>query len=55
MCAWCSATAQGSSESAELHRQDDPTAHIGIRLVMAEAKNAVYLNSYGLNNLTLQI
>ena len=39
----------------ELHRQDDPTAHIGIRLVMAEAKDAVYLNSYGLNNLTLQI
>ena len=39
----------------ELHRHDDPTAHLGIRLVMAEAKSAVYLNSYGLNNLTLQI
>ena len=39
----------------ELHRHDDPTAHLGIRLVMAEAKNAVYLNSYGLNNLTLQL
>ena len=39
----------------ELHRRDDPTAHLGIRLVMAEAKNASYLNSYGLNNLTLQL
>ena len=39
----------------ELHRKDDPTAHIGIRLVMANIKNAVYLNSYGLNNLTLQL
>lgn len=39
----------------ELHRRDDPTAHLGIRLVMAEAKDAVYLNSYGLNNLTLQL
>lgn len=39
----------------ELHRHDEPTAHLGIRLVMAEAKSAVYLNSYGLNNLTLQL
>ena len=39
----------------ELHRNDDPTVHIGIRLVMAEAKEATYLNSYGLNNLTLQL
>ena len=39
----------------ELHRHDDPTAHLGIRLVMAEAKSASYLNSYGLNNLTLQL
>ena len=39
----------------ELHRHDDPTAHLGIRLVMAEAKEAIYLNSYGLNNLTLQL
>ena len=39
----------------ELHRHDDPTAHLGIRLVMAEAKSASYRNSYGLNNLTLQL
>ena len=39
----------------DLHRHDDPTAHLGIRLVMAEAKSASYLNSYGLNNLTLQL
>ena len=39
----------------ELHRNDDPTAHLGIRMVMAEAKDAAYLNSYGLNNLTLRL
>ena len=39
----------------DLHRHDDPTAHLGIRLVMAAAKSASYLNSYGLNNLTLQL
>jgi putative MATE family efflux protein len=37
----------------ELHESDDPTAHVGIRMVMKAAKDANYLNSLGLNNLTL--
>ncbi len=37
----------------ELHRSDDPTAHIGIRMVMKTVKSANYVNSLGLNNLTL--
>jgi Na+-driven multidrug efflux pump/anti-sigma regulatory factor (Ser/Thr protein kinase) len=37
----------------ELHRDDDPTAHIGIRMVMAFVKDANYTSSLGLNNLTL--
>ena len=39
----------------ELHRQDNPGAHLGIRMVMAAARDASYLNSYGLNNLTLRL
>ena len=39
----------------ELHRQDDPTAHIGIRMVTAGARDVTYLNSFGLNNLTIRI
>jgi anti-sigma regulatory factor (Ser/Thr protein kinase) len=39
----------------ELHRRDDPIAHIGIRIVMAKAKEVKYLNSFGLNNLTLKL
>ena len=39
----------------ELHRRDDPIAHIGIRMVMAKAKEVKYLNSFGLNNLTLKL
>ncbi len=37
----------------ELHESDDPTAHVGIRMVMKTAKNANYLNSLGWNNLTV--
>ena len=37
----------------ELHSADDPMAHIGIRIVMKSVKEANYVNSLGLNNLTL--
>ena len=37
----------------ELHESDDPTAHVGIRMVMKTAKSANYLNSLGWNNLTV--
>lgn len=37
----------------ELHKTDDPTKHIGIRLVMRMVKDANYVSSLGLNNLTL--
>ena len=37
----------------ELHSDDDPTAHIGIRMVMKMVRSANYVNSLGLNNLTL--
>lgn len=37
----------------ELHKLDDPTAHIGIRMVMKMVRSANYVNSLGLNNLTL--
>ena len=36
-----------------LHETSDPTAHIGIRMVMKTVKEANYLNSLGWNNLTL--
>ncbi len=39
----------------ELHRDDDPVAHIGIRTVVSSAKEAVYINTFGLNNLTLRL
>lgn len=39
----------------ELHSDDDPIAHIGIRTVVSAAKEAVYLNTFGLNNLTLRL
>ena len=35
--------------------EEDPTAHIGIRMVMGMAKSANYINSLGLNNLTLTL
>ena len=37
----------------ELHRSDDPATHIGLRMVMGMVKEANYINSLGLNNLTL--
>ena len=37
----------------KLHESDDPSAHIGIRMVMKMVKSANYVNSLGLNNLTL--
>ena len=37
----------------ELHESEDPTAHVGIRMVMKMVKDANYVNSLGLNNLTL--
>ena len=39
----------------ELHNSEDHTAHMGIRLVMTSVKEASYLNSLGLNNLTLRL
>ena len=39
----------------ELHNADDPAAHIGLRMVMKLVKNANYVNSLGLNNLTLAL
>ena len=40
-------------EYLKLHQSDDPMAHIGIRMVMKMVKGANYMNSLGLNNLTL--
>ena len=37
----------------KLHETDDPTAHVGIRMVMKMVKQANYVNTLGLNNLTL--
>lgn len=37
----------------ELHQTDDPAAHIGLRMVMGMVKEANYVNSFGLNNLSL--
>ncbi len=40
----------------ELHRQEeDPAAHLGIRMVMQSVTEAVYLNALGLNNLSLKL
>ena len=39
----------------ELHQTDDPTAHVGIRIVMASATEVNYVNTLGLNNLTLRL
>lgn len=39
----------------DLHKNDDPSSHIGIRMVMKLVKNANYVYSLGLNNLTLTI
>ena len=37
----------------ELHQSDDPAAHIGLRMVMGMVKEANYVNTLGLNNLSL--
>ncbi len=37
----------------ELHNDSEPASHIGIRTMMALSKEAIYINSLGLNNLTL--
>lgn len=37
----------------ELHQSTDPVAHIGLRMVMGMVKEASYINTLGLNNLTL--
>ena len=37
----------------ERHKNDDPTKHIAIRMVVKLSKSAKYVNSLGLNNLTL--
>ena len=39
----------------KLHESDDRVSHMGIRLVMSSVKEASYLNSLGLNNLTLRL
>ena len=43
------------TEYLKLHQSDDPAAHIGLRMVMGTVKEARYINSLGLNNLTLTI
>ena len=41
-------------EYLKLHQtEEDPAAHIGIRMIMKMVKDANYVNSLGLNNLTL--
>ncbi len=42
-------------EYLKLHETEDPAAHIGIRMVMKMVKKANYVNSLGLNNLTLAL
>ena len=37
----------------DLHSGEDPAAHVGIRMVMKMVKEANYISSLGLNNLTL--
>ena len=39
----------------ELHRSDDPSAHIGLRMVLGMVKEANYVSPLGLNNLSLVI
>jgi hypothetical protein len=39
----------------ELHRDEDPCAHIGLRMVMGMVQEANYVNSLGLNHLTLTV
>lgn len=37
----------------KLHRDDDPVSHIGLRMTMGIVREADYVNTLGLNNLTL--
>ena len=39
----------------ELHKTEDPTAHVGIRMVLAMVRDVYYVNTLGLNNLTLTL
>ena len=39
----------------ELYNDNDPTSHLGIRTMMALSKEAIYINSLGLDNLTLKL
>ena len=39
----------------ELNQDNDPVAHFGIRMITKIVKDANYINSFGLNNLTLTI
>ena len=39
----------------ELHNDNEPASHIGIRTMMAFSKEAIYINSLGLNYLTLKM
>lgn len=42
-------------EYDKMHRDDDPAAHIGLRMVMRIADDVRYVDSMGLNNLTIKI
>lgn len=42
-------------EYAKMHRDDDPAAHIGLRMVMRIAEDVRYVDSMGLNNLTIKV
>lgn len=46
---------KGTVHYYELHRSKDPVAHLGIRTVVSYAREAVYLNTLGLNNLILTL
>ena len=39
----------------KLHKDDDPTAHIGLRMIMKMVKDANYVNLMGMNCLTLTL
>ena len=41
------------TDYVKLHQDKDLTAHIGLRMVMGMVKDAKYVNTLGLNNLTL--
>ncbi len=43
------------TEYLKLHQADDPASHIGLRMVMSMVKEADYVNSLGLNSVSLVI